>query len=48
MANDGFIVNVVEKVSKKTGNPYTVLEIVFPNGYTKTVFLDDAEKFLVK
>lgn len=43
-----FQVNVVEKVSKKTDNPYTVLEVVFPNGYTKIVFLDDAEKFLLQ
>lgn len=43
---DGFKVNVVDKVSK-AGNPYTCLEIVFPNGYTKIVFLDEAEKFLV-
>lgn len=45
---EGFVVNVVDKVSTRTGNPYTVLEITFPNGYKKTVFLDDAEKFLVR
>lgn len=43
-----FVVNVVQKVSQRTGNPYTVLEITFPNGYKKTVFLDEAEKYLVQ
>lgn len=42
----GFTVEVVEKISNKTGKPYTVLEVTFPNGYKKTVFLDEAEKFL--
>ena len=41
-----FKVNVVEKVSKN-GQPYKALEIVFPNGYKKLVFLDPAEKFFI-
>lgn len=42
-----YIVNLVEKVSKN-GVPYTALEIVFPTGYKKLVFLNDAEKALVE
>ncbi|MBQ2024861.1 MAG: hypothetical protein II215_00120 [Paludibacteraceae bacterium] len=42
-----FDVNVVTGVGKKTNKPYTALEIVFPNGYKKLVFLDGAETFLV-
>lgn len=41
-----FDVDVIEKISK-SGQPYTVLVITFPNGYEKTVFLDKAEQFLV-
>lgn len=40
-----FAVKVLEKVSKN-GVPYKALEITFPNGYTKTVYLDKAEQFL--
>lgn len=43
-----FEVNVVEKTSKKTGNGYTVLEIVFPNGYKKICFLDKAEEYIAR
>lgn len=42
-----FKVNVVTGVGKKSNRPYTALEIVFPNGYRKLVFLDGAEAFLV-
>lgn len=42
-----FEVVVIEKTSKK-GNPYTALEITFPNGYKKLIFLDEAEKYMVK
>ena len=42
-----FEVNIVEAKSAKTGNPYTALDIVFPNGYKKRVFLTDAEKFML-
>ena len=41
-----FECRVLEKFSKKTGNPYVVLEITFPNGYKKLVFLDKAEEYL--
>lgn len=41
-----FTVNIVNKVSKN-GVPYTALEIVFPSGYKKLVFLSEAEKYLV-
>lgn len=37
----------IRKTSKKTGAEYIALEIVFPNGYKKIVFLDKAEEFLV-
>lgn len=40
-----FEVQVVSKTSKN-GNPYTALEITFPNGYKKIVFLDKAEEYL--
>lgn len=39
--------NVVEKISKN-GDKYTALEIVFPSGYKKLVFLTPAEKHLVE
>ena len=42
-----FSVNPVQRVSKE-GNPYTALEIIFPNGYKKLVFLTPAEKFMVQ
>ena len=38
----------VERVSKKSGNEYICLEITFPSGYKKTVFLDKAEEHIVK
>lgn len=34
---------IVERVSKKTGNPYTALEIDLGMGVKKLVFLDTAE-----
>lgn len=40
-----FEVNVIAKTSK-SGNQYICLEVVFPNGYKKLVFLDKAEEFL--
>lgn len=42
-----FEVNVLEKVSK-SGQTYFCLEIIFPNGYKKVVFLDKAEQYLVQ
>lgn len=41
-----FEVKVVEKISK-SNVPYKCLIIVFPNGYEKTVFLDNAEKYML-
>ena len=35
------------KKSKKTGNDYTCLEILFPNGYKKVVFLEEAEQYML-
>ena len=43
-----FKVQVVEKISNKTKQPYIALEVTFPNGYKKMVFLDEAEKFFLK
>lgn len=40
-----FECNPVTKISKN-GNQYTCLEITFPNGYKKIVFLDKAEEYL--
>lgn len=34
---------IVERVSKKTGNPYTALDIDLGMGVKKLVFLDTAE-----
>lgn len=41
-----FECKAVTKVSKKTGKEYVALEITFPNGYKKIVFLDKAEEYL--
>ncbi len=38
---------LVTRKSKKTGNDYTALEITFPNGYKKLVFLDNAETYMI-
>lgn len=42
-----FKCEVIQKVSKN-GEPYTALEIVFPSGYRKLVFLTPAEKHLAE
>lgn len=42
-----FDVVVITKTSKN-GLEYTALEITFPNGYKKIVYLDKAEQFLCK
>ena len=39
---------IIEKTSKKTGNPYEVLVLTFENGYKKDVFLSDAELYMLK
>lgn len=41
-----FECRAIEKVSKKTGMSYICLEITFPNGYKKIVFLEKAEEYL--
>lgn len=41
-----FECKAIRKVSKKTGAEYVCLEITFPNGYKKIVFLDKAEEYL--
>lgn len=45
MFEKDFTVEVVTKTSKK-GNSYTALVITFPNGYKKTVYLEQAEQYL--
>lgn len=39
------VCKVKQKTSKK-GNTFICLEVTFPNGYTKLVFLDKAEEFM--
>ena len=41
-----FITRPITKRAKN-GTEYICLEITFPNGYKKLVFLDNAEQFLV-
>ena len=41
-----FECTLVEKTSKKNGQTYTCLEITFPSGYKKLVFLTPAETHL--
>ena len=36
-----------QRHSDKTGKDYVVLVITFANGYTKVVFLDEAEKYML-
>lgn len=40
-------VEYVNRISQKSGKPYTALELTFPNGYKKLVFLDQAENYMV-
>lgn len=40
-----FECKAIQKTSK-TGKTYVCLEITFPNGYKKIVFLDRAEEYL--
>ena len=40
-------VRIEEKISK-TGTKYSVLVIIFSNGYEKSVFLDKAEEYMLK
>jgi hypothetical protein len=45
-------VNLTQKVSSKTNNPYTVLELewILPNDktYKQTVFVNDEQKSLIE
>ena len=41
-------VDLVQALSKKTGEPYICLELTFPNGYKKRVFLDGAETYMLQ
>lgn len=43
-----FECKVLRKMSKKSNQEYICLEITFPNGYKKVVFLDGAEQFLAQ
>lgn len=36
---------IARKTSKK-GNEYICVELIFPNGYKKVVFLDKAEEYM--
>lgn len=36
------------KTSSKTGNEYTILNVELVPGYTKQVFLDDADKKIIE
>lgn len=40
-------VDVIDKVSKKSGNEYTVLEVKFKNGYVITQFLNSDQKYII-
>ena len=40
-------VDVIDKVSKKSGNEYTVLEVKFKNGYVITQFLNTDQKYII-
>lgn len=35
-------------VSKKSGEAYKALDLYFPNGYVKRIFLDNAELFMIE
>lgn len=45
---EGCRVYLMNKVSNKTGNPYYCLDVVLPNGQTKTIFLNDDGVFVIK
>lgn len=42
----GFTAQAVQKKAKN-GNDYICIEICFPNGYKKLVFLEEAEKYML-
>jgi hypothetical protein len=39
---------VVRGVSKKTGFEYVRVDVTFPNGYVKSIFLDGKEVWILK
>lgn len=39
---------VCQGVAKATGNPYFYLDLVFINGYSKRIFLNDDSKFAIQ
>ena len=42
------ICKVIKAVSSKTNKEYICLEVTFPNGYVKRVFLTQPELYMVK
>lgn len=42
------LARVVKATSQKTGKQYVCIEIHFPNGYIKKVFLNGPELYMVK
>lgn len=42
------LAKVVKATSQKTGKSYVCIEIHFPNGYIKRVFLNGPELYMVK
>ena len=43
-----FMTKVIKAVSSKSLKEYICLEVYFPNGYTKRVFLSQPELYMVK
>jgi len=41
-------IDIIERVSSKTGNTYRALQITFINGYQKIVLCDSAELFMIE
>ena len=40
---------VVKRISKKSGNPYTAVEVTLPNGYKTLLFFNNpAEMYMVE
>lgn len=42
------LAKVVKATSQKSGKAYVCIELHFPNGYVKRVFLNGPELFMVK
>ena len=41
-------VKMVNGISKKTGNPYEYIQIVFRGGYTVPLFLNSDQMYIIK